>query len=226
MRRFFKGISKERPSKAKYNATWDPKFVLDYFSAGPENKNLSFKELSHKLITLLALVTGHRIQTLSLIKVDNLILSDSKVVILIPDKIKTTRRGACQPSLELPFFEQNKKICPASTLIHYLDITKTKRGSIRALFLSLNKEKCKAVGKQTLSNWVKSVLSVAGVDTRIFTAHSTRHASNSAAKRLGLNVEVILKTANWSSESTFASFYDRPLVNNNASFALTILNQP
>lgn len=225
MRRYFKGISKARPSKPKYNYTWNPKCILDYFSSKPSNENLTFKELSYKLITLLALVTGHRIQTLSLIKIENIIVSDAKVMVLIPDRIKTSKRGAYQPLLELPFFRDNVKICPASSLIQYLNITEPKRGEISELFISLGKGKCKAVCKQTLSNWIKNVLAAGGVDTNIFTAHSTRHASNSAAKRLGLNIEIVLKTANWSTESTFARFYDRPLINNEAEFAMTILSQ-
>ncbi|CAB0029864.1 unnamed protein product [Trichogramma brassicae] len=46
--------------------------------------------------------------------------------------------------------------------------------------------------------------------------HSTRHAANSAAKRLGVNIDSILQTAGWSNASTFAKFYDRPVVNDNS----------
>lgn len=225
LRRFFKGVSKKRPSKPKYNFTWDPKSVLEYFSNCPANENLSFKDLSHKLVTLLALVTGHRIQTLSLIKIDNVKVLSSKILILIPDRIKNSRQGSNQPLLEIPFYRNNVKICPASTLTHYLDVTKTKRGSIQELFISLNLNKCKAVCKQTLSNWVRETLSAAGIDTSVFKAHNAHHAANSAAKRLGVDMSVILKTAQWSSESTFARFYDRPLINENSNFALSILNQ-
>ncbi len=63
------------------------------------------------------------------------------------------------------------------------------------------------------------------MNTDIFSAHSARHASNSAAKRLGVNMEVILKTAHWSAESTFARFYDRPLLDSGPEFARSILSQ-
>ena len=226
MSRFFKGISKLRPSIPKYNYTWNPKVILDYFSGKPENESLNIKDLSYKLITLLALITGQRIQTLSLIKINNIKISNSEILILIPDPIKNSRRGVSQPLLKLPFYSTNLKICPASTLVHYLDVTASKRGDINELFLSLNRNNCKAVCKQTLSNCVKSVLLDAGIDTGVFTAHSTRHAANSSAKRLGVNVDVIFRTAGWAEgSSTFARFYDRPLVNNTTEFALSILNQ-
>ena len=35
------------------------------------------------------------------------------------------------------------------------------------------------------------------VDTSVFTAHSTRHASTSAAKRRGVDLDLIRKTAGW-----------------------------
>ena len=107
MRRFFKGISKLRPSIPKYNYTWNPKIILDYFSEKPENESLNIKDLSYKLITLLALVTGQRIQTLSLIKINNIKISDSEIMILIPDQVKNSKRGACQPLLKLPFYNTN-----------------------------------------------------------------------------------------------------------------------
>lgn len=78
----------------------------------------------------------------------------------------------------------------ASTLMDYLDRTNLDRGPVRELFVSVNRGVCKAVCKETLSNWVKL-----GIDTVVFFAHSARLASNSAAKRLGVNMKTILRTA-------------------------------
>ncbi|CAG7822654.1 unnamed protein product, partial [Allacma fusca] len=42
----------------------------------------------------------------------------------------------------------------------------------------------------------------------------TRHAATSAAARKRVNIEVIRKAAGWtSSSSTFANFYELPIVN-------------
>ena len=225
MKRFFKGISKERPSRPKYDYTWNPKDVLDYFSTKPHNEKLELKDLSYKLVTLLALVTGHRIQILSLIKITNILISDSKIEIMIPDPIKTSRKGVRQPLLCLLYFKENLKICPASALICYLNATKSIRGPINNLFISINSN-VKAVEKQTLSNWVKHVLKSSGIDTTIFSSHSVRHASTSAANRSRLNVNVILQTAGWSENTaTFARFYNRELIKDKSEFAMSILNQ-
>ena len=55
----------------------------------------------------------------------------------------------------------------------------------------------------------------AGIDTTVFKPHSTRGASTSAAKALNVPVQVIMNTAGWRSDSTFAKFYDRPVLTAN-----------
>lgn len=224
MMRFFEGISKLRPSQPKYESTWDPRIVLDFLSSLSDNEVLSIKDLSMKLICLLALVTGHRMQTFSLIKIENIERRDEFLEIKIPDRIKNSRKSKNQPSLILPYFLENKKVCAASALECYIFRTANIRNKIQRLFLSVRKP-YKAVGPQTLSHWVKDILSKSGVDTEIFSAHSTRHASTSAAKRKGLSIDTVRRTAGWTEKSkTFAKFYDLNLTADRTVFAKTILN--
>ena len=56
---------------------------------------------------------------------------------------------------------------------------------------------------------------MAGIDTAIFTAHSTRTASTSCAKAKGLPSHVIMEAAGWHSESTFAKFYNKCIIKEN-----------
>ena len=62
----------------------------------------------------------------------------------------------------------------------------------------------------TIACWLKEVLKMPGIDISIFTAHSTRGASASAAADSGINTSDILKAADWSTESVFGKFYYRP----------------
>ena len=224
VKRFFKGISKLRPPRPKYDSTWDPKIVLDYYLKNSNNENLTLKDLSKKLITLLALVTGHRMQTFSLININNIKHLDSKLEIKIPDRIKTSKLNTVQPLLIIPFY-QDEKICVASTLLYYIHVTKNLRNNIVKLFIT-TKKPVKAVSSQTLSHWVKESLTEAGVDTTIFSAHSTRHASTSAARKNGVDLDSIRKAAGWTKNSqTFARFYNREIISDKQSFALSILRQ-
>lgn len=186
---------------------------------------MSLESLSKKLVTLLALVTGQRMQTLSLIDIKNITIKEDLVEIKIPERIKTSKPGKNQPVLILPFYKENLNVCPASTLQCYLSRTKDLRCNTTSLFISFKKPFQK-VSTQTLSRWVKEVLHKNGVDTNIFSAHSTRHASTSAAKRKGINIDVIRKSAGWTEKSaTFSRFYDRPLVQNSKVFGQAILNK-
>ncbi|KAL7287585.1 hypothetical protein TKK_0018233 [Trichogramma kaykai] len=138
------------------------------------------------------------------------------------DRVKNSKKGTNQSVLYVPFYYADVPICPALVLQHYLNVTFPMRGDELLLFLTLYKGKKKAVCKQTLSNWVKNILTLAGVDS-IFKAHSTRHSSNSAAKRLGTSIDLICKTAGWSKNSaTFAKFHNREVVADQAEFALSI----
>lgn len=223
--RFFRGIANLRPSKPKYDSTWDPKIVLDHFLSLPCNEQLTIKDLSRKLLCLLALITGHRMQTFSLIKTENIEKQGKSLQIKIPDRIKTSGRNRNQPILVLPYYPKNKKICAASALECYIRRTEETRKGIKSLFIT-NKKPFKAATPQTLSHWVKDTLTESGINTSIFTAHSTRHASTSAAKRKGLDLDVLRRTAGWTKDSkTFTRFYDLNLTTDKSAFAKAILKK-
>lgn len=223
--RFFKGVFRLRPPTPKYDITWDTSLVLDELAKWYPNEELSLEKLSRKCAMLLALTTAHRVQTLSKICIQNIVESDLQLTIKIPDLIKTSRVGVNQPTLHLPFFSQKPQICPAKTLLAYLDKTRGLRRDCNYLFISHRKPHA-IVGPQSISRWIKSTLDECGVDVSIFSAHSTRHASTSRARLLGLSVDTIRKTAGWSgTSSTFARFYDRTIVSNqNDSLARLIIN--
>ena len=61
----------------------------------------------------------------------------------------------------------------------------------------------KPVTKATISRWVKMVLKQAGIDVGMYAAHSSRAAATSHAKRQGLNLQEIMKSAGWTPASTF-----------------------
>ena len=67
----------------------------------------------------------------------------------------------------------------------------------------------KPVISATKTRWVKTVLSLAGIDG-VFTAHSTRGALTPAAARAGVTLSDMMEAADWSRESTFKKFYHRP----------------
>lgn len=94
VKRFMKGSFKTRPSKPKYDSTWDVNPVLQQLQQWFPLTSLTLKQLSQKLALLIALGTGHRLQTLALIKISNISRRDTGLEIRIPDRIKTTGSSA------------------------------------------------------------------------------------------------------------------------------------
>ncbi|KAJ8909247.1 hypothetical protein NQ315_005083 [Exocentrus adspersus] len=188
------GVANLRPALPKYDGVWDPSIVLGYLGSLYPNETISLDLLTYKLVTLLALVTAHRAQTLALIEVENIVKVDDGVEIKIPAKLKTSRRNRLQPSLYLPSFADN----PAKPF--------------------------HAVSSQSVSRWIKNTLARSGINTEVFSAHSNRHAATSSAKRRGVSLDIIRQAAGWSAQSgTFAKFYDKPLIDKSA-FAKSILS--
>lgn len=223
--RFFKGVFRRRPSAPKYSETWNIEQVLEYIENQDNLENQNLKFISEIATTLLVLVTAHRLQTIALINVDEIVMSSSGLQIKIPDRIKTSKLGKNQPLLIIPFFTERPKVCVATIILHYLKITESIRGGNKKLFLSTVKPH-KPVSPQTIGHWIKSLLSKAGIDTDKFSAYSTKHASVSTAFRKGIDIDTIRRTAGWTDGSrTFARFYNRPLTEPNNRFAISILTK-
>ena len=104
------------------------------------------------------------------------------------------------------------------TLQHYLAITAPLRLDSSKLFITTTPP-FRPASQQTLSRWIRAVLSESGIDSS-FTPHSTRHSATSAAQRGGAAIDSILTAAGWTPSShVFARFYNRPLAPNRAAFA-------
>lgn len=223
VKRLLKGVFKLKPSFPKYSSTWDPQIVLNYVSNWYPNRDLSREKITKKLVILLAICTAQRVQTISLIKLENICINSSGINIAIKDIIKTSAAGRDQPTIFLPYFRDNPRICPATVLEDYLHVTKEDRPANVSNLLITVKRPYKGATAQSISRWIKQALAESGVDVGTFSAHSTRHAATSAAHAAGLSIDIIRKAAGWTNTSkVFAKFYQRPIADDN-TFAQSIL---
>lgn len=168
--RFLKGVYKKKPSRPKYDLTWDITPVLMYLEKLDPISQLKAKNVAEKTATLLALTTAHRLQTLAFIRVENICVSPDGIIIKIPDLIKTSKPGAFQPELRLPYFKEKPTLCTASTILVYLEYTKKVRDGINNKLLISTVKPYGAVSAQTIGHWIKSLLANADVDTTQFSA--------------------------------------------------------
>ena len=117
----------------------------------------------------------------------------------------------------LPEYSEDRNTCVYSHLKLYIENTSLLRNSGELLILF--QKPYQHISKDTIARWIKLALTEAGVDTNIFTAHSTRGAASSKLHTAGVPIDTILASA-----STFEKFYkrniDKPEFEN---FALEIL---
>ncbi|XP_039304918.1 uncharacterized protein LOC105201915 [Solenopsis invicta] len=223
VKRFFKGVATLKPQRSRYDFVWDPAPVVEYLATLYPHEDLSLEKISRKLITLLALTTAQRMQTLAAIRISNMYFSDS-LIIKIPSRLKTSGIGRSQPLLLFKPFLNKPEVCVFSLAQWYLKATSAlRREGCDHLFISLRAPHG-PVSTQTLARWVKLELKAAGIDTSVFSAHSTRHAATSLAASKGISLDEIRCTAGWSrSSDVFAQFYNRSILKT-SSFQNIILS--
>jgi len=198
-----RGIYNSRPPIPQYCSTWD---VLK--NQG-DNQDLSLKELSGKLVILMAIVSANRTAELQALDLQFRSYSPDGVTFkLLTSLTKKRKVGAPLKECFFASFAHDSCLCVVQCLCVYEKATKNfrdiKPGMAAPLFPSYVKPH-KPVTSQTIAHWIKDTLEKAEVDTNTFKAHSVQGASTSAAIGKGLHIADILKTANWSRESTYQS---------------------
>lgn len=223
IKRFFKGVAALKPQRPRYEFVWDPSLVIAHLASYYPHDNLSLEIISRKLVTLLALTTAQRMQTLAAIRISNIRVAES-VIIRIPARLKTSGIGKSQPLLIFKPFADKPELCIFTLIKFYLNFTQELRAENCDSFFIAVRPPYKAVTSQSLGRWIKIELKEAGINTSIFSSHSTRHASTSLAASRGVSVDEIRRTAGWSKSSeVFARFYNRPIVSE-SSFHSMILS--
>ena len=217
-----KGAYERNPPKARYSEFWDVNKVFNLFKSwGPSGK-LPLRRLSLKLAVLLLLVTSQRGQTILNLSTEQMIKGESflfKMKVLL----KHNRLGDPLDTIILRPFATCKRLCVVSTLRVYLKKTECVRGHGQLLLSFLRPHA--PISRDTLSRWTVQVLRESGVDVTKYKGHSTRGASTSAARRLGVPTHLILKQASWKSAESFAKFYDKELESDPTEVGRALLQQ-
>lgn len=220
LKKFMKGIFNARPALPRYNTTWDPELVLKLFTGMEDNINLSLKELTLKTATLLTLLSGRRGQTIISLHIDNITFSDTEMRISLGDLLKTSRRDFQEPEIVLKEYP-NKKICIVDTVQAYIRRTNQIRENEKQLFISHSWPFGK-ITRDTLGRYIREVLKMAGVNMR-FKPHSLRSAAVSKAAGKNVSIATIMAGIGWKQESTFATYYNKPLDKNTGEISEAIL---
>ena len=135
---------------------------------------------------------------------------EDKYAVTFHKLIKSWRKGSPLLSVEFCVCQQNPKLCVVQAIKSYLQVTQAGRNkNDKKQFLLNTLAPPLEVKKCTVGSLVKAILGSEGIDTNLFTAHSTRAASTCKAKVKGISLEDILKRGNWSNESTWQKHYHK-----------------
>ena len=209
--RIMLGIKNNRPKVSRYVAMWDIDIVLSFLRELWPLKSLPTNLVVKKLVTLILLVTSHRIQTLQTLKVSNLLWVRKDLCIFVLDEKLKHSRGKELGFVQLNAFDKDPRLCVIRCLREYLQRTKKDRGEIDYLLITTIRP-FRPAKHDTIGNWVTNTLKDSGIDVSVFKPHSTRGASVSKYVSLKVPVDLILSKGQWSVESTFRKFYDKQIL--------------
>ncbi|XP_028403388.1 uncharacterized protein LOC114526085 [Dendronephthya gigantea] len=91
--RYLKGVFLTRKPVPKYNTVWDVDKVLTYLKTLTPNKEIPLKELTLKLVMLLSLVTAQRGQSIVMLDITGMTLTESSCTFQLLEHTKTSRPG-------------------------------------------------------------------------------------------------------------------------------------
>ena len=107
---YMTGIFNLRPPKSKLSLVWDVDILFRYFEHLGDNCLLSEKNLTQKLLVLLLLLGAHRLSTIKLFSINNMVLNDLSVTFLPIDVFQHSRKGKPRAKFEYRTYE-DKTLC-------------------------------------------------------------------------------------------------------------------
>jgi integrase len=207
---FLKGMKRVCEPPRKRFHVWNPRRVLDRIASAPKPTDLIVAGQEAAILILLA--TGSRLDDILKLSA-KFEKTDFGVRLFFTAPRKTDLRKQFVSHLDIGFFPENRRICPARAVLRFLRIAHPlrKTGADRFFISSTGKP----AAKQTVKRWILSKLEEVGISASV---GSFRSASSSAAYLSGLSVDTIMKSAGWLREETWRQHYLRPIFEPNNLF--------
>eukprot|EP00794_Sanderia_malayensis_P021324 gene21324-23399_t len=162
VKRFVKGVFNRHPPTPKYTSIWDINIVLDFLNKLPDNADLSFEQLSKKFVILLLILSARRKHTLTCIHIDKIKISREQLTIMPMGNLKHSRPNWKEKHIILNRFMENPKLRVVSCAGCYIEERK-KLSVVADKLIVTHKKPHRQASRDTISRWVKDVLTKAGV---------------------------------------------------------------
>lgn len=228
VQRFMKGALRLQKVSRPLFPSWDLAVVLDALCQPPFEplSSVDLKLVCLKTVLLVALTTSKRVSDIQALSVGPECMrfaeDDRKVMLkpnaaFVPKNLQVVHTPVELVAFHPPPFasaedERLNRLCPVRALRSYCQRTAAGRKTSQ-LFVSYGPgSNRKAVTRSTISRWIVEAIKLAYSVKCVqvpegLRAHSTRGVSASWALSRGASVQEVCMAANWSSSSTFATFY-------------------
>ena len=181
----------------------------------PVNEELSIKLLSEKIVILLLLLGGERINSLTTFLVESMQITTNECTFIPCKLLKHSRTGYVHRPVTYKNYPQNIKLCPVRLITEYIKRRNNLlQGdtSINSLFITYKKP-IRATHRDIIASWIKNIMNELGVDTKVFKPYSCRSASTSVATNAGVTIGNVLKQGNWKNACIFYKYYFKEIEN-------------
>lgn len=137
--RFMTGLFNQKPALPRHTETWNPQIVLNHLKTFPTTGTLSLKQLTQKLVMLMALLSAQRIQALQKLSLEEMSTSPGKYIFHISSLLKQTsaKGGRNRHLFPITFTSYNvdKRLCVVELLTAYIERTTSLRKSTKQLLI-------------------------------------------------------------------------------------------
>lgn len=96
MKQLMTGVFNSRPPIPRYTETWDVDLVLKYIMNLPEDKDLTLKQLTHKVTLLMSFTSASRSSEICKLDTKFMNVEQEQIVFTITELTKT-RKGSDKP---------------------------------------------------------------------------------------------------------------------------------
>jgi hypothetical protein len=149
---------------------------------------------------LIAIISASRVKSLHLLTLNGLEKNFHSYTIFVDGLLKQNRPSWSQNWIELFACPPDRRLCVTFVLKGYLKQTAALRKDCK-LFISYVKPHGQ-VSRDTISRWLKIVVTRRGIDVKKCSSHSVRSAAVSKASANFVSVDKVLKVAGWTNAKT------------------------
>ena len=210
LRYFFKA----RPSWPRYFVTWDVNVLLEFLISWHPSSSLSLEKLTLKTVSLVAVTSSDRAQTLEALNIENCSFSSNAVRFPIFSQLKNSRKNhpvkvvSCFKS-ENPSLDVCEYVSSYMTRTLKFRLKAVKKGNPKPTQLFLSYFTGKPIKRATIAKYLLKTLELSGIDVTCYKAHTFRGALPSRLSSAGASAHTIITQGDWSQVSTFNRFYNR-----------------